>query len=95
MIRGDLLKRYPNAVIYAHRASWARKADGSIDPSKERTLVPDRADESAPPRDQVKTPLYEAQVDPDIDLLRLRPDGRRRARRHRREPRRRSRAGSS
>ena len=68
VLRGDLLKRYPNAVIYAHRASWAHKADGSIDPSKERTLVP-IADESAPPRDRVKTPLYEARVDPDIAFI--------------------------
>jgi hypothetical protein len=68
VIRGDLLKRYPNAVIYAHRASWARKADGSIDPATERTLAP-IADESAPPRDLVKTPLYEARVDPDIAFI--------------------------
>jgi hypothetical protein len=68
VLRGDLLKRYPNAVIYAHRATWARKADGSIDPAKERTLAP-IADESAPPRDLVKTPLYEARVDPDIAFI--------------------------
>ena len=68
VLRGDLLKRYPNAVVYAHRASWARKADGSIDPSRERTLVP-IADDSAPSRDVVKTPLYEARVDPDIAFI--------------------------
>ena len=28
VIRGELLKRYPNAVIYAHRACWQRKDDG-------------------------------------------------------------------
>jgi len=68
VLRGDLLKRYPNAVIYAQRAAWARKADGSIDPSKERTLAP--FDESQPPpRDIVKTPLYEARVDPDIAFI--------------------------
>ena len=26
-IRGELLKRYPNAVIYAHRAAWQTKAE--------------------------------------------------------------------
>jgi hypothetical protein len=68
VLRGDLLKRYPNAVIYAHRAVWARKADGSIDPSKERTLAA-IDDQSTPPRDVVKTPLYEARVDPDIAFI--------------------------
>lgn len=80
VIRGDLLKRYPNAVIYAHRACWQRKevtpADwdrlpcdrsGAIDNTVERrfaTLTP--AEEDNPPRSKVLTPLYEAKVDPDI-----------------------------
>ena len=80
VIRGELLKRYPNAVIYAHRACWQRKevtaADkakspcdksGAIDNAVERrfaTLTP--AEEESPPRSKVLTPLYEAKVDPDI-----------------------------
>jgi hypothetical protein len=80
VIRGELLKRYPNAVIYAHRACWQRKevtpADkikepcdrsGAIDNTVERrfaTLTP--AEEDNPPRGKVLTPLYEAKVDPDI-----------------------------
>jgi hypothetical protein len=68
VLRGDLLKRYPNAVIYAQRAAWARHPDGSIDPAKERELAP--FDETQPPsREIVKTPLYEARVDPDIAFL--------------------------
>jgi hypothetical protein len=81
VIRGELLKRYPNAVIYAHRACWQRKDDGTdadkakhpcfrsgqIDNTKERRLVPLSAEEEAnPPRGKVRTPLYEAKVDPDI-----------------------------
>ena len=80
VIRGELLKRYPNAVIYAHRACWQRKevtaADkaldpcsksGAIDPSVERLLSPlTAAEEANPPRSKVRTPLYEAKVDPDI-----------------------------
>ena len=38
VIRGELLKKYPTAVIYAHRADWARKPDGTIDLTKPRTL---------------------------------------------------------
>ncbi len=42
VIRGELLKKYPTAVIYAQRARWQRKPDGSIDPAQEREL--ERAD---------------------------------------------------
>lgn len=67
VIRGELLKRYPTAVIYAHRAAWQRKPDGSIDPSLERQLEPLTDSEAdSPPRTLVRTPLYDARVDPDI-----------------------------
>ncbi len=67
VIRGELLKKYPTAVIYAHKAEWQKKADGTIDNTKERRLV-NLTDEEMknPPRNKVKTPLYEAKVDPDI-----------------------------
>src|SRR5438094_1655739 len=35
VIRGELLKRYPNAVIYAHRAAW-QLTGGPIDRTNER-----------------------------------------------------------
>jgi hypothetical protein len=66
-IRGELLKKYPNAVIYAHRARWQRKQDGSIDITRERqleTLTP--AEEAQPPRSKLRLPLYDAKADPDI-----------------------------
>ncbi|CCQ90844.1 conserved hypothetical protein [Nitrospina gracilis 3/211] len=78
VIRGELLKRYPNAVIYAHRAVWRDDTeDGNpildldsgqtIDLTKERDLRPLTPEEEAnPPRTLIKTPLYEAKVDPDI-----------------------------
>jgi hypothetical protein len=67
VIRGDLLKRYPNAVIYAQAAAWQRKQDGSIDRTKERTLVAIApAEDANPPRTKLRTPLYEAKIDPDI-----------------------------
>ncbi len=77
VIRGELLKRYPTAVIYAHRACWQRKGttaeghpcegSGAIDNTKERRLVPLAPEEEAkPPTTKVRTPLYEAKVDPDI-----------------------------
>jgi len=69
VIRGELLKRYPNTVIYAHRAEWQPKSDtdSTIDKSKERVMtLLSEAEEQNPPRDKVRTPLYEAQVKPDI-----------------------------
>jgi hypothetical protein len=67
VIRGELLKKYPTAVIYAHHAQWARNADGSIDLSQPRSLEDiDDAFEDNPPPAIVRTPLYEAKVDPDI-----------------------------
>jgi hypothetical protein len=70
VIRGELLKKYPTAVIYAHRARWQRNEDGTIDNTVERRLDdPGAADAPAPPRDKVKTPLYEARADPDITFF--------------------------
>jgi hypothetical protein len=66
VIRGELLKKYPTAVIYAHKAKWPIK-DGKIDLTQQRDLadIPD-GQEDKPPRTIVKTPLYSAKVDPDI-----------------------------
>jgi len=69
VIRGELLKRYPTAVIYAQKADWAL-TDGVIDPSKERrlvTLLP--PEEANPPREKLRTPLYMAKVEPDLYFL--------------------------
>jgi hypothetical protein len=62
VIRGELLKKYPNAVIYAHKAKWQPKSetDPMPDKAKERVFDPDVA---------IKTPLYEAKVNPDIYFL--------------------------
>jgi len=68
-VRGELLKRYPTAVIYAQRARW-QLTDGRIDNTKERRLVDLTPDQEAnPPRTVVLTPSYEAKVDPDIYLF--------------------------
>ena len=69
VIRGELLKRYPNAVVYAQKAEWAL-TNGVIDPSKERSLVTlQPAEEASPPREKLRTPLYMAKVDPDLYFL--------------------------
>jgi hypothetical protein len=69
VIRGELLKRYPNAVIYAQRAEWA-VTNGVIDPSKERSLVTiEPAEVENPPREKLRTPLYMAKIGPDLCFL--------------------------
>jgi hypothetical protein len=69
-IRGELLKRYPNTVIYAQAADWARLPNGDIDRATERHLVDVTAAEAdAPPREKLRTPLYVAKVEPDITFL--------------------------
>lgn len=71
VIRGELLKKYPTAVIYAHRAVWqdennepALDDTRTLDKNKERMLRP--IDNNNPSRTVIKSPLYEAKVDPDI-----------------------------
>jgi hypothetical protein len=66
VIRGELLRRYPNAVVYAHRARW-QTTNGTIDPTQERRLV-ELATPDPQPTD-VRTPLYQAKIDPDIYFL--------------------------
>ena len=69
VIRGDLLKRYPTAVIYAQKARW-QQTRGVNDPSKDRLLedlLP--AEEASPPTSKIRIPLFEAKVDPDIYFI--------------------------
>jgi hypothetical protein len=67
VIRGELLKKYPTAVIFAQLAVWPRNPDGSIDLTQPRSLVTlDPGEEANPPGTKIRTPLYEAKVDPDI-----------------------------
>jgi len=69
VVRSELLKKYPTAIIYAHRARW-EPADGSAHPENERRFVElDPSEEADPPDDKVKTPLYEARVSPDITFF--------------------------
>lgn len=66
VVRGELLKKYPNALIYAQRAQWAMNGT-HIDLTKPRDLVPlSGAEEAAPPHDKLRSPLYEATAEPDI-----------------------------
>jgi hypothetical protein len=71
VIRGELLKKYPTAAVYAHKADWSPDEAGNPDPTRERRLadLSHVSDPAHPPTDLVKLPRYEAKVEPDIYLL--------------------------
>lgn len=67
IIRGELLKKYPTAVIYAHHAKWGTTTGGVVDPTLPRDIdLIDDAFEQNPPTTIIRTPIFEAKVDPDI-----------------------------
>ena len=67
VIRGELLKKYPTAVVYAHKADWTKNDDNEIDINEPRSLAnPEEGDKEKPDPKFVRTPLYSAKVDPDI-----------------------------
>jgi hypothetical protein len=72
VIRGELLKKYPNAVVYAHKAVWAPTSedDPTFDKTRSRVLYrPEEGDKEKPSFDVIRTPLYQAQVEPDITFF--------------------------
>lgn len=58
VIRGDLLKKYPTAVIYAQQGRWKIEGDRA-----QRVL------EDANPAQSIKTPVFKAEIEPDIHFL--------------------------
>lgn len=72
VIRGELLKKYPNAVVYAHKAVWAPKSDTDNTFVKTKSRVPYKPEEGnkeKPSFEVIRTPLYRAQVEPDITFF--------------------------
>lgn len=67
VIRGELLKKYPTAVVYAHRADWTKNDFNEIDVKAPRSLANAKeGDKEKPDPAFVRTPLFSAKVDPDI-----------------------------
>jgi hypothetical protein len=67
VVRGDLLKRYPNTIVYAQQATW------SADPlRKNRLALSDETGELYEKNDKdprFRFPLYHAYVAPDIYFI--------------------------
>ena len=72
VIRGELLKKYPNAVVYAHKAIWQKNEANPpvFDKAQMRMLYQEEeGDKAEPSFDVIRTPLYKAQVKPDITFF--------------------------
>jgi hypothetical protein len=64
IIRGDLLKRYPNTVIYAQKARWGDPPDHMNDLTLyDETGAKAEADPGDP---NFRFPIFKAQVEPDV-----------------------------
>jgi hypothetical protein len=64
VIRGDLLKRYPTAVVYAQKAKWVEDPDDPF-PPRRKIRVLDRDDADA----NLREPIFKAEVSPDLRFL--------------------------
>ena len=67
VIRGELLKKYPTTAVYAHKARW-QPDDAHPNPDLERVPV-DLLDPDHPTAGEIRLPLYEAKIEPDVYLL--------------------------
>ncbi|OQW61750.1 MAG: hypothetical protein BVN28_06585 [Nitrospira sp. ST-bin4] len=63
-IRGDLLKKYPNTLIYAQKAHLARDSNGNPQPQREPVIA--NVENQADIDREIKFPVFKASVDPDI-----------------------------
>ena len=87
VIRGELLKKYPTAVIYAQQGALAARRTATIDPSQERLLVDAHGGRGGQPAArQAADAAVRGEGRSRHHVLRLRPHRRRGARRQRRAP---------
>jgi len=59
VVRGDLLKKYPTAVIFAQKAKWRTDENGN-----DIRLLDD-----SDPDNNLQSPLFKAEIEPDIKFL--------------------------
>jgi hypothetical protein len=67
VVRGELLKKYPNTVVYAQKAHIFKDENGTINAQKEPQIIEITTD--AEMKDEIKFPLFKAEVDPDLKFL--------------------------
>ena len=63
-IRGELLKKYPNTLIYAQKAHIARDKNGNPQPDKEPVIAEVNTQQQM--KDEIRFPIFLAEIAPDI-----------------------------
>src|SRR5262249_21706099 len=63
-IRGELLKKYPNTLVYAQKAHIARDKNGMPMPDKEPVIQEVTTEQQM--KDELKFPIFLAEIAPDI-----------------------------
>jgi len=63
-IRGELLKKYPNTLIYAQKAHIARDKNGKPMPDREPVIQEVTTEQQM--KDELKFPIFLAEIAPDI-----------------------------
>jgi len=64
LVRGELLKKYPNTIVYAQKAHIFRRDDGTPDPSKDPVIQEVKTE--AEMHDEIRFPIFRAEIEPDI-----------------------------
>ena len=64
LVRGELLKKYPNTIIYAQKAHIHKNADGTTDGTKEPVIQEVKTE--ADMANEIRFPVFRAEIDPDI-----------------------------
>lgn len=64
VVRGELLKKYPNTIIYAQRAHIFRRKNGTPDPDRPPIII--EPETEAGMQAEIRFPLFRAEIDPDF-----------------------------
>jgi hypothetical protein len=64
VVRGELLKKYPNTIIYAQKAHIFRKKNGTPDPDHPPVII--EPETEADMKAEIRFPIFRAEIDPDF-----------------------------
>jgi hypothetical protein len=67
VVRGELLKKYPNTIIYAQKAHIYKDSKGNADATKEPVIIEVSTDVEM--KTEIKFPIFKAEVNPDIKFF--------------------------
>jgi hypothetical protein len=67
MVRGELLKKYPNTIIYAQKAHIFKDSHGVADPSRDPILLEVKTE--ADMATEVRFPIFRAEIQPDFRFI--------------------------